>query len=180
MGGVEVYLHLLGLGTRWKWVISFTPRSLYPLDKWLGEAVIRPGRCGEEKNLALPGIEHRASSPWPVAIQTAQAIVFFKMNWSAPLPNTPRAKVVLLNYAQGQKCSSELGNRFSKAPKLIVVVLMTTDFEEMMNRFINVTTPNSIGSFPNNILTACSICHESIQANQWTDTHTFPNSLNTP
>jgi hypothetical protein len=40
------------LGTRWKWVVSFTPRPLYPrcpLDRWLGWSHSRSGRNGEEK-----------------------------------------------------------------------------------------------------------------------------------
>jgi hypothetical protein len=56
----------LGLGTRWKWVVSFTPRPLYPqgkipwypLDKRLGGLQSRSGRGGEEKNSQpLPGLE---------------------------------------------------------------------------------------------------------------------------
>jgi hypothetical protein len=57
------------LGTRWKWAVSFTPLPLYP--RWtshlfgrrLGGPKIRYERCGKEKNIALPGIEPRPSSP---------------------------------------------------------------------------------------------------------------------
>jgi hypothetical protein len=41
-GGVEVQLHaFFELGTRWRWVVSFTPRPLYPQEKslwyhWIG------------------------------------------------------------------------------------------------------------------------------------------------
>jgi hypothetical protein len=59
--------------------------------------------------------------------------------------------------------------------QLLIASSMTTDFNEMMNRFINVPTPNSTGSFPNNALNICNICHESTQANQRTDRHAFPN-----
>jgi hypothetical protein len=54
------------LGTRWRWVVSFTPRPLYPqgnspwypLDRSLGGPQSRSGRGGEEKNSQpLPGIE---------------------------------------------------------------------------------------------------------------------------
>jgi hypothetical protein len=54
------------LGTRWRLVVSFTPRPLYPqgkspwypLDKRLGEPQSRSGRGGEEKNSQPPpGIE---------------------------------------------------------------------------------------------------------------------------
>jgi hypothetical protein len=49
---------ILDLGTRWRWVVSFTPRSLYPqgknrlypLDRRLGGTQSRSGRGGEEKN----------------------------------------------------------------------------------------------------------------------------------
>jgi hypothetical protein len=51
--------HILNLGTRWKWMVSFTPRpsyprrwiSWYPVDRRLGATQSRPGRGGEEKNL---------------------------------------------------------------------------------------------------------------------------------
>jgi hypothetical protein len=56
---------ILDLSTRWRWVVSFTllqlyPRgksTRYPFDRRVGGPQSRPGRCGEEKNLALPGIE---------------------------------------------------------------------------------------------------------------------------
>jgi hypothetical protein len=64
---VEVQLHsFFDLGTRWRWVVSFTPRPLYPqgkspwypLDRGLGGPQSRSGRGGEEKNSQpLPGIE---------------------------------------------------------------------------------------------------------------------------
>jgi hypothetical protein len=60
-------------GTRWRWVVSFMPLSLYPryqLDNRLGGPQSRSGCCGGEKNLALPGIGPRTSSPSPVAILT--------------------------------------------------------------------------------------------------------------
>jgi hypothetical protein len=45
---------ILGLGTRWRWVISFTPQPLYsrgknpryPYDRRLGGPQSRSGRCG--------------------------------------------------------------------------------------------------------------------------------------
>jgi hypothetical protein len=57
---------ILDLGTRWRWVVSFTPRPLYlqgkspwyPLDRKLDGPQSRPGRGGEEKNSQpLPGLE---------------------------------------------------------------------------------------------------------------------------
>jgi hypothetical protein len=52
---------ILDLVTRWRWVVSFTPR--YSLDRRLGGPQSRSGRCGEVKNLALPGTELKPSSP---------------------------------------------------------------------------------------------------------------------
>jgi hypothetical protein len=55
-GGVEVWLHtFFDLGTRWRWVVSFTPLPLYPqgknpfypLDRRLGGPQIRSGRGGD-------------------------------------------------------------------------------------------------------------------------------------
>jgi len=57
---------ILDLGTRWRWVFSFTPRPLYtqgnrpryPLDRRLGGSQFRSGRGGKENNSqAAPGIE---------------------------------------------------------------------------------------------------------------------------
>jgi hypothetical protein len=57
---------ILYLGTRLRWMVSFTPRSLYPqrksswypLDRRLGGPQSRSGRGGEEKNSQpLPGLE---------------------------------------------------------------------------------------------------------------------------
>jgi hypothetical protein len=65
--GVEVQLHVLfDLGTRWRWMVSFTSwslypqgkSSLYPLDWRLGGSQSRFGRGNEEKNSqSPPGIE---------------------------------------------------------------------------------------------------------------------------
>jgi hypothetical protein len=57
---------IIDLGTRWRWVVSFTPRPLYPqgknpwypLNRRLGGPQSRFGHCGEEKNSQPPpGIE---------------------------------------------------------------------------------------------------------------------------
>jgi hypothetical protein len=64
---------ILDLGTIWRWVVSFTPRNLYPqgnspwypLDRSLGGTQSRSGRGGEEKNFQpLPRLE-------PLIIQLA-------------------------------------------------------------------------------------------------------------
>jgi hypothetical protein len=57
---------ILDLGTRWRQVVNFTPRPLYPqgkslwcpLDRRLGEPQSRSGHGGKEKNSQpLPGFE---------------------------------------------------------------------------------------------------------------------------
>jgi hypothetical protein len=65
---------ILDLGTKWKWMVSFTPQPFYPqgkspcypLDRRLGGLQIRSGRGGEEKNSQLlsglkPPIIHPAA-----------------------------------------------------------------------------------------------------------------------
>jgi hypothetical protein len=59
---------ILDLGTRWRRVVNFTPRSLYlreyrpryPLDG----PQSRYGLYGEVKNISMPGIEPGPSSPY--------------------------------------------------------------------------------------------------------------------
>jgi hypothetical protein len=67
MGRSELQLHaFFDLGTRWRWVVSFTPRPLYPrgkrpwypLSRRLGGPQSRSGRGGVEKNShPLPAFE---------------------------------------------------------------------------------------------------------------------------
>jgi len=61
---------ILYLGTRWRWMVSITPRLLYPqgkslqypVDRRLGGPQSRSGRGVEEKNSEpLPGFESRSS-----------------------------------------------------------------------------------------------------------------------
>jgi hypothetical protein len=64
---MEVWLHtFFDLGTRWLWVVSFTPLPLfaqckspwYPLDRGLGGPQSQSGRGGEKENSQPPpGIE---------------------------------------------------------------------------------------------------------------------------
>jgi hypothetical protein len=57
-GSEGIAPRILDLCTRWRWVVSFTPRptypqgksSWYPLDRRLGGPHSRSGRGGEEKN----------------------------------------------------------------------------------------------------------------------------------
>jgi hypothetical protein len=65
-GNDGIALRILDLGTRWRLVVSFTPRQLYsqrkslryPLDRRLGGPQTSSGSGGEEKNSQPPpGIE---------------------------------------------------------------------------------------------------------------------------
>jgi hypothetical protein len=65
-GSGRIAKHILDLGTVWRWVVSFTPRPLYPqekipwypLDRRLGGLQSRSGLGDEEKNTQpSPGIE---------------------------------------------------------------------------------------------------------------------------
>jgi hypothetical protein len=73
MGEWRYSSNILDLGTRWRRVVSFTPRPLYPrgksrqylLDRRLGGSQSRSGRCGEEKNLAPARNKTPAIQPVP-------------------------------------------------------------------------------------------------------------------
>jgi hypothetical protein len=63
---------ILDLGTRWRWMSSFTPRRLYPqgkspwysLGRTLGGPQSRSGQGDEEKNFqTLPALEHPIIQP---------------------------------------------------------------------------------------------------------------------
>jgi hypothetical protein len=65
MGEWRYSCAIFDLSTRWKWMVNFMPlllyrqgrRPQYPLDKKLGGPQSQSGCCGEQKNLALRGIE---------------------------------------------------------------------------------------------------------------------------
>jgi hypothetical protein len=80
-GGIAT--RILDLGTRLKWVVSFTPRSLYPqgkstwypLDRGLGVLQSRSGNGGEKKNSQpLSGF----NPPPPIIHPVAQRFVAFE------------------------------------------------------------------------------------------------------
>jgi len=55
LGNESIAPHILSLGTRWRWVLSFMPQPLYsmwrtryPLVRRLGGPQSRSERCGEE------------------------------------------------------------------------------------------------------------------------------------
>jgi hypothetical protein len=75
-GSGGIASRILNLGTRWSWVVSFTPRPLhpqekrplYPLERSFGGPQSRPGRGGEEKKSQPQlGLEPRLSSLQPSA-----------------------------------------------------------------------------------------------------------------
>jgi hypothetical protein len=87
-GSGSIALRILGLGTRWMWMISFTPRPLYPqgksswyaLDRRLGWPQSRSGRGGEEKNFQpLPGLEPPIIQPIAQSYTTKRS-VFYGVN----------------------------------------------------------------------------------------------------
>jgi hypothetical protein len=61
----------LDLGISWRWVVSFTPRQLYPLNRRLGGPQSQSGRHGEVKILLPPGLELR-----PVGRPTRNQLVY--------------------------------------------------------------------------------------------------------
>jgi hypothetical protein len=76
-GSGSIAPHVLDLGTRWRWVVSFTSRPLYPqgknpwypLNRRLGGPQSRSGRGGEEKNSQpLPGLEPSDHPTWSPAV----------------------------------------------------------------------------------------------------------------
>jgi hypothetical protein len=88
IGGVEVLLDsFFDLGTRWRWVVSFTPRPLYhhgkaPDTHWIGGWVgprSSLDTCRREKFPSTAGIRTpiiRSSSPQSVAIPTELSLLF--------------------------------------------------------------------------------------------------------
>jgi hypothetical protein len=83
---VKVYLHaFFDLGTRW-WVVSFTPRPLYPqgkspwlpLDRRLGGPQGLSGRGGEEKNSSRSESNPRTPIVQPVAQRYTNWVMFHK------------------------------------------------------------------------------------------------------
>jgi hypothetical protein len=77
------------LGTRWRWVVSFTPQPIYhqgkstwyPLDRRLGEPQSRSGRGGEEKHSQpLLGLEPPIIQPVAQRYTTELSRLLIKKN----------------------------------------------------------------------------------------------------
>jgi hypothetical protein len=115
------------LGTRWRWVVSFTPMPLcrrgkslrYPLERRLGRPQSRSGRCGGEKNLALPEIEsgRPARSPSLYRLSYPDSYVntsiSFQIHFSVILLSMPRYFKWALSFRfsdQNVECTSVLSH----------------------------------------------------------------------
>jgi hypothetical protein len=78
----------LDLGTRWRWVVSFTPRPLYsqgkrpqcPLDRRLGGPQSRSGHSVEEKNSQpLAGIR---TTPFHFFVLAGYSLIWKSRTWA--------------------------------------------------------------------------------------------------
>jgi hypothetical protein len=114
--------NILDLGTRLRWVVSFTPRphyprgkSLrYPLDRRLGGGGSRSGRCGLDKILPLLGNEARPCDPSlyrrsypgsPIPFRSA----FYNKLWIS-------LQEFVFNYRFHALCSAQLHTRENHVP----------------------------------------------------------------
>jgi hypothetical protein len=84
---------ILDLGTRWRGVVSITPRGKcprYPFDRRLSGFQSRFRSCEVEKNLLpLPGIEYRPFSPQPVTIPTELSRLTYVPNMNEVVARSP-------------------------------------------------------------------------------------------
>jgi hypothetical protein len=97
LGSGRIAPRTLDFGTRWRWVVSFRPRTFYhqgkspwyPLDRRLGGPHNQSGRGGKEKNSQpLPGLEPQIIQPVAqrYTAELTQLLSFFstkKINWKS-------------------------------------------------------------------------------------------------
>jgi hypothetical protein len=106
MGSGCIDVYFLGLVTSWRWVVSFTPRPLYPrgrsplypLDRRLGGPQSRSGRHGEVKILESTGTRTstpRSSCPSPVTIPTTLSRLHLTLCIGENLVKWPKNERVL-------------------------------------------------------------------------------------
>jgi hypothetical protein len=95
-GSGDIATCIIDLGTRWRWVVRFTPRQLYPqgsitcypLDRRLDGPQGRSGRGAEDKNSQpLPGLvasDHPTHSPalyhWAILVVRVISIIHGTLN----------------------------------------------------------------------------------------------------
>jgi hypothetical protein len=102
MGEWKYSSTILDLGTRCKWVVSFTLLPLYsrgnrprhPLDRKLGGPQSRSGRCEEDKNLPPAGNTTRSVQP----------VARHYTDWAIPNPLAPRKKNFILYASPSPLC----------------------------------------------------------------------------
>jgi len=87
---VEVVLRILDLGTRWRWLVSFTPRPLYPrgkrhwypLDTRLGASQSRSGRGPYINNHDThTHIHTHTQTQWQEAMMGRHKIIYTAAKW---------------------------------------------------------------------------------------------------
>jgi hypothetical protein len=103
IGSGGITARILDLGIRWRWVVSFTPRPLYPqekgpwypLDRRLGVPHSRSGSGGEEKN-PLPGFEHPIIQPVAQRYTTELSrLLSLKYHRTKSIPSCSRSPVFI-------------------------------------------------------------------------------------
>jgi hypothetical protein len=86
------WMHRSTFGTSWSWVVSFTPRLLYPwgkrpqyqLDRRLGGPQSRSGQHGEKKIFDPTGTQTptpQSSSPEPVKSKSKHSVLLTHSSW---------------------------------------------------------------------------------------------------
>jgi hypothetical protein len=102
---------ILDLGTRWRWVVNFTTRPLYPrwnsprypLDRRLGGPQSRSGGCRKEKNHPLGRIWTQAVQPIALSVHwitlTSTLLMGFKVIEFIVLLITSRIYLLFLSFS---------------------------------------------------------------------------------
>jgi hypothetical protein len=106
-GSGVIAQRILDLGTRWRWVVSFTPRPLYlqrkspwyPLDRRLSGPQSQCGYGGEEKNSRpFPGLHPPLIQP--VAQRYTTELWNFQETWALWITVLSNENLVRLTYAE--------------------------------------------------------------------------------
>jgi hypothetical protein len=116
---------ILDLGTRWSWVVSFTPRPLYPrtnrpwypLERRLGGPQSQSGCYGEEKNLGLARI-------WTPAIQPRSPSLY-QLSYADSQSYTVLFKCVFTMQTNVLHCNGQYWKEYSLGWQLVDMILMS-------------------------------------------------------